>query len=305
MHYEEFPSLCEKPHAAETALIQLEATTDPANLDVRIGGGGNFSAAPLVTHVAAGAPQTIATVDPQMKDGIGYAFTGWSSGESSPSTTIVPTKDMTVTGHFHVAAFMVGATTSGPGGSISLNPATGAAGYEPGWYAPGTQLTVTATPLDGYVLGAIHIVADGKETTVSSHDAPLTVNGPIRVEATFAPAQQPAISISTIWAPGAADAAGVSQSKVFFSNGTSAPGFGLRVTAIAFKTTDGKGDVTLIDTLPMDFGALPANSQSVTMPVSYRVPADVRTFDMIVSVEFQDASGALVTKQLTASLARR
>ena len=302
VHYEEIPSLCAEPHAAETALIRLEATTDPPNLGVRIGDGGNFSAAPLVTHVPAGAPQTVATIDPQMKDGIGYAFTGWSSGESAPSTTVVPTADMTVTGHFRAAAFLVGTSVSGPGGSISVNPADGAAGFPPGWYPRGTQLTVTATPLDGHAVGAIRIVADGKEITVTSHDTPVTVNGPITVEATFAPAQQPAVSISTISQPSAADAAGASRSEVFFSNRTSVPGFGLRVTAIAFKTTGGSGEVKLLDTLPIDFGPLPANGQSATKPVSYRIPPGVKTFDMIVSVELKDANGALVTSQLTASL---
>lgn len=301
VHYEEIPALCAEPHATETTLIRLEATTDPPNLDVRIGDGGNFSAAPLVTHVAAGEPQTVATIDPQMKDGIGYAFTGWSSGASAPSTTVAPTGEMTVTGRFRVAAFLVGTTVSGPGGSISVNPATGAAGFPPGWYAPGTPLTVTATPLDGHELGAIRIVADGKETTVTSHDAPLTVNGPIKVEATFVPAQQPAVSISTISPPSAADAAGVSQSKLFFSNLTSAAGFGLRVKAIEFKTTGGNGEVTLLDTLPIDFGDLPASGPSATKRVSYRIPSGVTTFDMIVSVELKDASGALVTSQLTAS----
>ncbi|HEX3466367.1 MAG TPA: hypothetical protein VHS78_20135 [Candidatus Elarobacter sp.] len=304
VHYEEIESLCKGSHDEHgPADVELDVVTEPAGLEVRIG-DGDFAAAPLKAQVAAGTPQTIAAVDPQTKDGIVYAFTGWSTGETSAKTTVVPSAAMTVTGHFRPAAFAVDTTVSGPGGSISVSPATGVAGFPLGSYAPGTSVTVTAHPLDGYVLGAIHLVADGKDSTVTSPDVPLVVNGPVQVQATFAPAKEPAVTISTVSAASPADAAGISQSKLFFTNRTDVPGFGLQVTAVSFKTTAGSGDVTLVDKVPIDFGDVPANGPSATKAVSYRIPDGVKAFDMIVSVAFKDPGGATVTSQLTTSQTR-
>jgi Divergent InlB B-repeat domain len=305
VHYEEIESLCKGSHDddAHPADVELDVVTEPAGLQVRIG-DGEFAAAPVKAQVATGTSQTIAAIDRQTKDGIGYAFTGWSNGESSAKTTVVPSSGRTVTGHFRPAAFAVDTTVSGPGGSISVRPPTGAPGFPLGWYAPGTHVTISANPLDGHVVGAVHIVADGKDTVVTSKDVPLVVNGPVKVQATFAPANEPAVTISTISAASAGDAAGISQSKLFFTNHADVPAFGLQVTAVSFKTTAGSGDVTLVDALPIDFGDVPANGQSAVKAMSYRIPSGVTTFDMILSVSLKDPSGATIATQLTTSQTR-
>ena len=185
-----------------------------------------------------------------------------------------------------------------------LNPAAGGVpGFPATWYAPGTQVRIIATANSGFGLKDVQILTGGKTQTVTTADTPVTVNAPVTATATFVPVLRPA-TISTIFPPMAASASGAFQSKVYFTNPTPTPGTDLRVTAVAFQTTGGTGNVTLSSALPIVFGDLPANGQSSAQQLPYQIPAGVTTFNIIVTVQVKNSSGDIFTNQVSAGLTR-
>jgi len=306
--YEEAYVRCPLPNPNDPQTAQLAVNTVPPNLDVRIGTAGPFSAAPVTKQVVAKETQTIAATDPQMKDGVGYQFTAWSTGAASASTTIQPAANVTAIASFRVASYLVNATVSGAGGTVALNPAAGGvAGFPSNWYAPGSQVRILASANLGFGLKDVQILIGAKAQTVTTANTPVTVDGPVTATVTFVP--RPA-TISTIFPPiaaaagGGAATPGAFQSKVSFSNPTPTPGLDLRVTAVTFTTTGGTGTVTLSSALPVVFGDIPANGQSSTQQLSYQIPAGVTTFDMFVTVQVKNSSGDVFTNQVSAGLTK-
>ena len=71
----------------------------------------------------------------------GYRFTGWSDGSTEESITITLTEDTTLEALFELIPVYTLSVISGEGGSVSTNG---------GEYEEGTEITLTATPDEGY-----------------------------------------------------------------------------------------------------------------------------------------------------------
>ena len=73
--------------------------------------------------------------------GEGYRFTGWSDGNTEESITITLSEDTTLEALFELIPIYTVTVTSTEGGSVSS---------EGGEYEEGTEVTITATPDEGY-----------------------------------------------------------------------------------------------------------------------------------------------------------
>ena len=275
--------------------VTLTVATNPSGLVARIGTSGAFTPAPLTQEVPAGQTQTVSVSDPQVVNGTGFRFSGWSTGGSTATTTVEPSGNITATASFRAACHAVTVTVAGSGGTVALSPATGAlAGFPADCYAPGAQVRILANADPGFGIKAVSITTGGTTQAVTTANTPVIVNSPITATVTYVP--RPA-TISTIFPPVAAGA--VNQSNVFFANPTPTPGSNLRITEVTFQTSGGAGTVTLVSTLPAVFGNLPANGQSSTLQLVYKIPASVTTFNILVTVEVSNANGDVFTNQVS------
>jgi YVTN family beta-propeller protein len=138
--------------------VTLTVATSPAGLQARIGTTGDFAAAPVSLSVTANQPQTVAVADPQYLAamGTGYRFTGWSNGALTAATAVTPAANLTATATFTAACYALTFTASPTaGGSVTASPAAGGlAGLPSSCYAPGTVVTLTATPATGFTLAS-------------------------------------------------------------------------------------------------------------------------------------------------------
>jgi len=177
------------PACGAAPAVTLTVATNPAGLDGRIGAGGAYSATPIAQQVPPNQVQTISVLDPQMRNGTGFRFTGWSTGGSTATTTVQPASNFTATANFQTAChtLTVIAQPAG-GGTVTRNPATGVAGFPADCYAPGTPVTLTANPAAGFAFSA-WTGASGASAAVT-----VTVNAPVTVTANFA--QAPVISFA-------------------------------------------------------------------------------------------------------------
>lgn len=268
--------------------------TNPPNLFVHLGPDGWFSRSPITQQTPASQPQTIRTINPQLReDGIGYVLAGWSTGGTSATTTVQSSEDVTATANFGVACYSVVAATVSPGGKVVLSPTTGdVAGFPANCYAPGTNVQVVITEENGFSLKGLTIATEGTTRTGATLRTSLVVNRPVLARATFVP--RPA-TISTIFPPVVAEIG--FRSRVFFTPLTPTPGFDVRVTAVRFETTGGSGTITLLEALPIAFGDLPANGKSTEQQLAYDIPPTVTTFNIFLTVQLKNSSGDVFTDQ--------
>ncbi|MCH1444018.1 MAG: InlB B-repeat-containing protein, partial [Flavobacteriaceae bacterium] len=93
-----------------------------------VSGGGTF----------ASGTQVSLTATPSS----GYSFSGWSTGSTTNPLTVTLNSNTTITANFDVLVNSYTLTvTAGEGGSVSS---------EGGEYEEGTEVTITATPAEGY-----------------------------------------------------------------------------------------------------------------------------------------------------------
>ncbi|MFN7922135.1 MAG: LamG-like jellyroll fold domain-containing protein [Bryobacteraceae bacterium] len=271
--------------------VTLTVTSNPVGLHLRIGASGGFGTGPIVRQVPANSTQTIAAESPQVVDGIGYRFTGWSTGATTPVATVQPAGDLTAVANFQTACYLVNVTGTA-NGTVALNPASGGiTGFPDNCFAPGAQVRILATANTGYGLRDVVINIGGATTTVTTPNTPITVSGPTVAQATFIP--RPA-TVSTIFPPVLVNGT-TYRDNVFFSNPTPTPGNSLQITGVTFNTTAGTGTVTLQSSLPIVFGALPANGQSSTQQILFNIPATVTGYNIFVTVEVKNANGDTFT----------
>ena len=103
--------------------------------------------------VPQNAPQTVAVTSPIVKAGVGYTLQSWSNGATTPATSIpVAATNVTATATFGTACYLLTLDpTPVAGGTATVNPATGGlAGFPNNCYAPGTTVTLTSQPANGY-----------------------------------------------------------------------------------------------------------------------------------------------------------
>ena len=170
------------PHAI------MVVDTQPAGLLVRMGASGPFSTVPFQRQLPpSDQPLAIGTLRYQLReDGVGYAFTSWSTGDLLPATTLRPTGSVRASARFRVACYSVAAATVSPGGNLVLSPAVGAVeGFPANCYAPGTSVRLTAVPDEGFALKSLTITTAGATRMVTALETEIVVNAPVVARATF------------------------------------------------------------------------------------------------------------------------
>ena len=176
---------------AAAANVTLTVATNPTGLQALIGTTGSYAAAPISQQVPANQTETISVTTPQFvaTTGIGYSFSGWSTGGSTAITTVQPASNFTATANFVVACYALTVNVLPAGsGIVSFSPPAGGLSGVPGnCYAPGTIVTLTANGANGNVLQS------WTGATGTGNTATVTVNGATTVTANFA--QPPVLTV--------------------------------------------------------------------------------------------------------------
>lgn len=169
----------------QSATVTLTVATNPTALQARIG-TGPWGPAPLIQTMTANQTQTISVLatDYLSSAQTGYSFTGWSTGGSTPATTVQPSSNFTATANFKVACYVLAVNVLPAGsGTVTLNPASGGiAGVPSNCYAPGTVVTLTATGAKTNVFYNWSGAATGTAATTT-----IKVTAPAAAAANFGP----------------------------------------------------------------------------------------------------------------------
>ena len=116
------------PNTPPTQIVKQYALTASAGDGGSVTGGGTF----------ASGTQVSLTATPSS----GYSFSGWSTGSTANPLTVTLNSNTSITANFQVIINSYTLTvTAGEGGRVST---------EGGEYEEGTEVTITATPLEGY-----------------------------------------------------------------------------------------------------------------------------------------------------------
>lgn len=166
------------PTTINEGAVQVTFGTNPSGLTYTVDGTPYTSQQTL--SLTNGSQHTISTTTPQGSNGTRYTFQDWSSGPTPNSASETITISSTNGTASYLASFGVSyllTTAANPtaGGTVGASPA-GSGGY----YAPGTQVTLTATPNSGYSF------SNWTGTTAStSNPLMVTLNGPVSETANF------------------------------------------------------------------------------------------------------------------------
>ena len=116
------------PNTPPTQIVKQYTLTATAGDGGSVSGGGTFSSG---TQVSLTATPTS-----------GYSFSGWSTGSTTNPLTVTLNSNTSISANFQVIVNSYTLTvTAGEGGSVST---------EGGEYEEGTEVTITATPEEGY-----------------------------------------------------------------------------------------------------------------------------------------------------------
>jgi len=127
---------------------------------------------------AIGSQHTLAATTPQGSSGTRYTFTGWSDGTNSPTDQVtVSTGTSSYTANFSTSYLLTTAASPSADGSVGINPPSPTSD---GYYASGTQVTLTATANTGY-----NFSNWSGTTTSSTNPLMITMNSPVSETANF------------------------------------------------------------------------------------------------------------------------
>ncbi len=147
----------------------VQGTT--CNLSTSTTGSGTIQVSPSGTVFSCGTSLTVTAVP--AKYYLLTAFSGAIAGTANPQTFVIHA-DSTVGAAFAQTSFPINTTIVGPG-TVTANPADSGNGY-----APGTQVTLTATPNSGAFFNSF-----SGSVTGTTNPATTTVNATENVTATF------------------------------------------------------------------------------------------------------------------------
>ncbi len=177
------------------ANVNLTVATNPAGLETRIGTSGVFAPGPVTLPVAPNSTQTIAVSNPQYLAAArtGYSFTGWSTGATTPVTTVQPTANLTATASFRAACYelAINVLPAGSGTVTATQPVGVPAGLPANCYAPGTLVILTAAGTGGSTLQS-WTGASGTGNVVS-----VVMGAPATVTANFGTASNVNLTLAT------------------------------------------------------------------------------------------------------------
>jgi sugar lactone lactonase YvrE len=160
----------------------VEVTTVPSGLTVTSANTGcapsTFST-PLTLAWTPGSTCTLSVTTPQAgATGVQYAFANWQDGTTGTSDTLIAPSSTATNTYTYTATFTTQyelTTSAGTGGTVSAG----------GYYASGTNATITATASASYYFVNFTVVDSNGTTTPTSNPLTLAMNGPESVTANF------------------------------------------------------------------------------------------------------------------------
>jgi uncharacterized protein (TIGR03437 family) len=132
-------------NAAYSGLDQITVTSNPPGLNFSIDGNGCTT--PCVVNKADGSTSQV-SIPSSVPNGQGsrYDFTAWSDGSTATTRTINYSQGTaTLSANYQTSYQLTAAANPAKGGSFQFSPTS-----PDGFYASGTQVTVTAVPAAGY-----------------------------------------------------------------------------------------------------------------------------------------------------------
>ena len=153
---------------SETSEIILNAPIKQYSLSVSSESGG-------VVSTTGGVFTEGTLVNIQATANPGYSFTGWSNGSTTNPLPITMTSDISITANFSLIPVYTITVSAEDGGSVSS---------EGGEYQQGTQLTLTATPDEGYEFSgwsdgsteATRVITASENLTLTASFSELIIN---------------------------------------------------------------------------------------------------------------------------------
>lgn len=159
--------------ATQPPAVTIQASSPGASFLLE--SGTTVYQAPITFYWPAGAQHTITWLSSVAgQTGTRYAFQGWADGGPNPRTITAPMGDVTYTANL-TAQYLLTVTVLPPaGGAVAASPSS-----PDGYYASGTNVTLSGTPLAGYYFSAFGGGVYG--------GSPLSVamSGPLSVTAWF------------------------------------------------------------------------------------------------------------------------
>ena len=144
------------PNTAPSQIVNQYTLTASAGSGGSVTGGGTFASG---TQISLTATPTS-----------GYSFTGWSNGSTANPLTVTLNTNTSITANFQVIVNSYTlSVTAGEGGSVSS---------EGGEYEEGTEVTITATPEEGYEF-------IGWSDSETSAERVIAINSDISLSANF------------------------------------------------------------------------------------------------------------------------
>ncbi len=156
--------------------VSVTVATAPAGLTISV--DNTTYTSPQTFSWQLNSQHTIATSSPQNTNGTRYTFSRWSDS-GALSHTVTVTGAATYTATFNTTAYLL-TTAVNPAGSGTVTVKT-ASSIGNGYYAPGTKVSLSATPANGYTFTNW----TGPVASTSSASTTVTMNSPESVTANF------------------------------------------------------------------------------------------------------------------------
>jgi hypothetical protein len=260
--------------------VTLTVATNPTGLMALIGTSGSYAAAPISQQVPPNQTETISVSTPQFvaSAGTGYSFTGWSTGGSTPTTTVQPASNFTATANFAVACYTltVNAQPSSSGVVGSVPASGGLSGLPANCYAPGAVVTLTALGFNGYTLQSW----TGATPTGTANTATVTINGPTTVTATFSLYPAPNLTFGGAhWGY----TSGTAFQIVGYIGNNGANYNNIMVTQVVWTAATGTGTIPNTTPLPINVGNLAGGTVSGNITLTSTMPTTVTGFTVCTS----------------------
>jgi uncharacterized repeat protein (TIGR01451 family) len=255
-------------------LVNTTLDTSPTGLLVSADGGGTFTA-PHTYSFVPGSSHTISTTSPQTGGGFQYTWTSWSDSGAISHMVTAPSSPTTFTANFSTQVQLT--TLVSPGAAAgSISPATG-------YVNPGAMVSVSATPMTGYVFTGFTGGLTG-----TTNPQTITVNSPATVTANFGPG--PTSLGGTLTGK-----TGVQNARVWsFTISNPGPGIALstRATSFTLTQTAGAACTPVINTpFPVVLGDI-APAGSAPMNVTIDFTGCVATAKFTLTMPLSANSGA-------------
>lgn len=270
--------------ATPTEPVDFGLSSDPAGLGFTLDGDPTVhTAAPAILQFLPGSTHTVNWPTQSGGPGIQYVFKNWEGGFISvdnPRSFLIPSVSNSYRGDFRIQYQL--STSVSPAGGGSITPG--------GFFYPGAELSIFATPAAGYTFtgfsGDLSGTRSGQQITI---DAPRTVT------ANFTPLT--AVSLSAAVVDKGQVSSGVKFYDVQISNQGPGNASGVAINQLALATLNGTGTVTNMTTLPLAVGDIAAGT-SHTVRVTLGVPSTVTRFRLAENGNFQNSQHQVATFSL-------